>query len=227
MKKLYKRETFKSKEEWLNNRGFGGSSASAILGCNPYITIIDLYKSIVFGKAKKIDETNESMQYGTRCEPLIRELFKYDFENKYKVHSPSHYEMFRRKDKPYLTATLDGIITDLSSGEKGILEIKTHDIKNMKDADYWSDYIPQNYYVQCLHYLVVMNDFSFVILCAKLRYFDYYDPNGKKILRQEIRYYRLERKELEKELNMLEKKETDFYENNVLKKIMPTLKIKF
>ena len=51
--------------------------------------------------------------------------------------------------------------------------------------------------------------------------------NGKKILRQEIRYYRLERKELEKELNMLEKKETDFYENNVLKKIMPTLKIKF
>ncbi len=226
MKKMYKREIYPTKEEWLNNRGFGGSSASAILGKNPYMTIVDLYKRIVHGGPSKND-SNESMQYGTLCEPLMRKLFALDYKDKYKVKAPYKYEMYRRKDKPYLTATLDGRLTDLITGAKGIWECKTHDIRNKADDEMWQLGLPDNYFIQCLHYLVVMNDCDFVILTAKLRYFDYYHESGKKLLYQKIIYHVIWRDDVKDQLDYLEKKETDFYENNVQKKIIPNYSIKF
>ena len=40
MRKKYKVEHFKSREEWLSNRGLGGSSASAIVGFNPWMNAL-------------------------------------------------------------------------------------------------------------------------------------------------------------------------------------------
>ena len=227
MKKNYTREDYKDKSIWLNHRGFGGSSASAILNKNPYMSKLELYKSCISAnKSKKKDSSNEATIYGTKCEPLIRKMFALDYPQ-YKVHSPKEYEMYRRIDKPYLTATLDGILTDKITKEKGILEIKTHDIRNREDDENWKVKLPDNYYIQVLHYLLVMNDFKFVILCAKLRYFDYHNKNGKKLLRQEIRYYYIDRKEVEKDLEYLEQKETEFYEENIVKRIIPKVEIEF
>lgn len=227
IKQLYRKETFKTKEDWLKNRGFGGSSASAILGKNPYMSKLELYRAIVMPNDHQIVKQNESMNYGTRCEPLIRKIFAYDFREKYRVHSPKDNEMYRRIDKPYLTATLDGILTEKKTKRKGVLEIKTHDIRNRSDEKLWSDRIPDNYYIQVMHYLMVMNDFDFVVLTAKLRFYDYFNADGKKLLRTEMRYYYIERSEVLKELEYLEKKETEFWEYNITKKVMPTLEIKF
>lgn len=225
-KKLYKREVYKTKSDWLEHRGFGGSSASAILGKNPWQNILELYKSIVMKIPKKVNDANEALQYGTRCEDLIRRMFALDFQDKYKVFAPNNREMYRRKDKPYLTATLDGRIIDINDhSKKLILEIKTHDIRNRKDDEYWKGAIPDNYFIQCLHYLMVMNDYDGVILVAKLRYFDYYHEGGKKLLRQELRYYFIDREEVKDQLVYLEQKETDFWENNIQKKVMPKLSI--
>lgn len=228
-KKLYKKEIYKTKEEWLNARGFGGSSASAILGCNPWMTILDLYKAVI-SKKKEVsttDQSNEAMQYGTRCEPLMRELYSLDYETLYKVHKPYKYEMYRRTDKPYLTATPDGLLLSKVDDKKMIWECKTHDIRNRADDEMWKDNIPQNYFIQCLHYLVVMKDYDGVILNAKLRYFDYYNSDGKKLLYQKIIYHIIWRSEVIDQIEYLEKKETEFWENNIQKKIMPQLTIKF
>lgn len=224
---LYKKETFKTKEEWLKARGFGGSSASAILGKNPYMSKLELYRAIVMPNEHPLVKSNESMNYGTKCEPLIRKLFAYDFKEQYRVHTPQSNEMYRRIDKPYMTATLDGILTEKHTGRKGVLEIKTHDIRNRKDEMQWSEHIPDNYYIQVMHYLMVMNDFDFVVLTAKLRFYDYFNADGKKLLRSEVRYYYIERSEVLKELEILEKKETEFWEYNITKKVMPRLEIKF
>ncbi len=229
MERKYRRETFKSKEEWLKNRGLGGSSASSILDKNPYMSKLELYRAIVMPNDHPIYSENESMKYGTRCEPIIRKLFAYDFEDRYKVHTPRQNEMYRRLDKPYMTATLDGMLTDTVTGDKGILEIKTHDIRNRADERNWSEHIPENYYIQVLHYLLVMNDCKYAILTAKLRFFDFFSEEGKKLLKTEIRYYYIDRadEQVAKDIAYLEKKETEFWENNVLKKVMPAIEIKF
>ena len=227
MKKLYKKETFKSEQDWLDARAFGGSSASAILGKNPYMSKLELYKAIINPKSKKVAKTNENMAYGTKCESLIRKEFILDFQDIYKVHSPKAHEMYRRVDKPYLTATLDGILVNKKTGEKGILEIKTHDIKNKADAMSWREKLPENYYIQVMHYLMVMNDYKFVVLVAKLRYFDYFNEGGKKLLKSETIYHYIDRKEVNDQILTLEKAETDFWENNVKKKIIPAIKIEF
>lgn len=227
MKKLYKKEIFKSRDEWLKARGFGGSSASAILDSNPYLSKIELLKACQNSKWQKKDSNkNSSMQYGIDCENLIRKMYALDFEDTYIVKAPKNYEMYRRIDKPYLTATLDGILVDKATGDKLILEIKTHDVRNREDAEKWVEKIPQNYFIQCLHYLLVMNDFAGVCLNAKLRYFDYSDKK-RKLIRQEILYYYIFRDEQEDQLKYLEQKETEFYEEYVIKKKLPSIKIKF
>lgn len=194
------------------------------------MTKIELFKRII--SKKKVDDIqeddnkNEATIYGTEAEPIIRKLFELDFPH-LKVYSPKLYEMYRRIDKPYLTATLDGRLYNTLTKEWGILEIKTHDIRNRADDEAWKVSLPDNYYIQCLHYLMVMNDYNFAILCAKLKFYDYFAEGGKKLLRQEIRYYYIDRKEKLKEIEYLEKEETDFMENHVQNGIIPPMKIEF
>ena len=226
----YTRERYSTKEEWLKNRGFGGSSASAILGLNPYMSPLELYKAIVMPSNKQFEKTqNEAMAYGNQCEPLIRKQFAIDFAETLTVRAPRGNEMYRRKDKRYMTATLDGLLFNKLTKEKGVLEIKTHDIRNRKDEENWSNHIPDNYYIQVLHYLLVMNDCTFAILTAKLRFFDYYSESGKKLLKTETRYYFINRndEQIQKDLAFLENAETKFWEENILKKIIPPITLSF
>ena len=136
--------------------------------------------------------------------------------------------MYCRLDKPWMTATLDGQLIHKISKKKFILEIKTHDIRNKKDDEMWQVTIPVNYFIQVIHYLNVMNDYDGAILVARLRFFDYYNEDGKKLLRTETRYYYIDRKdeEVQKQMIALEKVETKFWEENVLKRIPPKTTIK-
>ena len=227
MEPNYTIETFKSREEWLNARGLGGSSASAILGKNPHMSALELYKAIVMPNKHKIEKPNENMAYGIKCEPIIRRLYAIDFKDKYIVKKPRNFQMYRRKDKPYMTATLDSDLVERKTKRLGIHEIKTHDIRNRKDEEEWRDHLPDNYFIQVLHYFLVRNDAQFAEVTAKLNFYDFFDPDGKKLIKTETRYYHIEREDVVKQLDYLESKETDFWENNVMKKIMPTMKFKF
>ena len=228
MKKLYKLERFKDKEEWLNKRGLGGTSASAIIGANPWKSNIELYFDILGINKGTKTKSNESMTFGTKLEPLIRKEFAYDFPQ-FSVWTPKHNAMFRRTDKPYITATVDGTLRDRNTGKKYILEIKTHDYRNSEDELNWGNKPPLHYLIQVLHYLMVLNDYDGAVICARCRSINYFNENGKQTTGVEYKYYWIERDdpEVQKWIEYLWNAETRFMEYNIAKHIPPeTFKIK-
>lgn len=205
----YKKETFRNKDEWLKGRSIGGSSAASIIGLNPWMTKEELYLTLT-GQKKPKNVCNELTIYGSKCEDLIRKQFTLDFPN-FKVHKPINFEMYRRIDKPFMTATIDGLLTDKKTHEKWVLEIKTHDVRGREDEEKWDENIPPNYFTQCCHYLAVLDDCVGAILVAKLRWIDY--ETGY-VAKQEYRYYYIYRsdEEITNYIKQLENAETKFWQ---------------
>lgn len=224
MKKLYKVEHYgKDRQGWLANRGFGGSSVSAIFGKNPYMNALDIYCSAVNKSDEKNEKHNASTLYGTQAEELIVRFFAIHLK-KYEVKYPKSITMYRRKDKHYLTYTADAILKEVETGRKGILEIKTHLVQSKADADEWrAGNIPQNYTLQVLQGMVVLNDVDFVELCVELIFIDYDTGEWKS---SEIRHFHLEREQCVDMIKNVEEQETNFYEEHIVKQIPPNLEIK-
>ena len=219
--KNYIEKKFKTREERLSQgRKIGGSSAAAIVGVSPWKNKIDIWDSY-FNKKQEGTKT-ASQEYGTKAEDMIRQIVALNLEQyNLEVIAPTKrvITMAERKDKPYLTATLDGKIK--VNGEnprkfegKGILELKTHIIKNAEDLALWNGRIPDAYLVQINHYLMVYNDMNFAILVAKLLYQKPINDIWT-IDKEEIRYYYISRKDFEKRIKWLEQKETEFYEKYI------------
>ena len=93
------------------------------------------------------------VRYGHDAEPLLRELFKLDFPD-YKVGYRDN-NLFLNSRYPWAHASLDGWLED-PEGRTGILEIKTTEILQSMQKEKWKDRIPDNYYLQVLHYMMVM-----------------------------------------------------------------------
>ena len=70
----YIKEKYKTKEEWIANRGIGGSSASAIINKSKWTTTLDIYNELVLDIRKEIPE-NDRMREGKIAEDFIRKLF--------------------------------------------------------------------------------------------------------------------------------------------------------
>ena len=156
----------KDREEWLKNRTkIGGSDASCIVGMNPYKNNVDLWLEKT-GQATPEDISEvDYVKYGINAEEHLRELFKLDFP-KYKVDYIEN-NMFFNPDFPFAHASLDGWLTD-ENGRMGILEIKTTEILQSMQKEKWNNKIPDNYYIQILHYLMV-TEFDFAVLKAQLK----------------------------------------------------------
>lgn len=209
----YKTEHFDNEHDWLNARGIGGSSASAIVGLNPWEDKWQLYDRLV--KGNKQHKKNALLDYGHKIEPTIRRMFALHHPQ-LKVIAPKNYEMFRREDKPYMTATVDGLLRD-KDGRLGILEIKSHEVRRASDMDEWLDgRIPPNYLIQIMHYLAVIEDAMFVELVVNHRVYEF-DGVTSTTIRSEFHYKHLERSEpeVQKQLAWLEHEETTFYESYV------------
>ena len=102
-----------------------------------------------------------------------------------------------------MQASLDGELTD-PKGRRGILEIKTTNILQSMQREKWNDRIPDNYYIQVLHYLLVTG-YEFVVLRAHLNT----DWGGEK--RTTVKDYFIERSEVRDDLDMLLKEEQKFW----------------
>lgn len=195
----------RNREEWLQHRKkyIGGSEASAIVGMNPYMTNVDLWE-FKTGKRKPVDISNEPyVTYGTKAEEYLRDLFALDFP-KYKVKYLENNSVLNEK-YPFAAASLDGFLED-ETGRKGVLEIKTTNILQSMQKEKWKDRIPDNYYIQVLHYLMV-TEFEFAILKAQLKY---EHNNGDVFLT--TKHYKIERAEVEEDIKYLEDAERRFYE---------------
>lgn len=190
-------------DSWLKARtyGIGGSDASAIVGLNPYKTNIELFEEKI-GRRIPEDISNRSyVKYGILAEEHIRALFALDYPE-YKV---SHYEnrILRNKQFPFLQASLDGELED-ETKRKGILEIKTTNILQSMQYEKWKDKIPDNYYIQVLHYLLVTG-YDFVVLRAHLL------SSWGNDKRTTVKHYFIERSEVREDLEMLLMEERKFW----------------
>lgn len=201
---LYKIYDFPDESAWLKGRmkGIGGSDASAIVGMNPYKSNIDLYEEKIGRRIPEDISQKPYVIYGKKAEAPIRELFKLD----YPEYQVEHHEfrILQSAEYPFMQASLDGELID-SAGRRGILEIKTTNILRSMQYEKWKDRIPDNYYIQVLHYLLVTG-YEFVVLRAHLV------SEWGKDKRTTVKHYFIERNEVEEDLSMLLREERKFWE---------------
>ena len=183
------------REEWLRYRkqGIGGSDAGAICGLNPYCSAMQVYYGKTTEDIEDID--NEAMRQGREMEEYIAKRFSEKTGKKVRRANAMFYD----EKNPFMLADVDRMVV----GENAGLECKT---ASPFMAEYWSgDKIPLSYQMQCFHYMSVMNADAWYVAVL--------------IYGREFKIYKLERdEEIIANLIQLEK---NFWENNVLKRILP------
>lgn len=199
---MIERKILASREAWLKHRSrIGGSDASAIVGLNPYKTNTDLYLEKTGQKESPDISDKPYVLYGTKAEEHLRELFRLDFPQ-YQVQYFDN-NMYLNSKYPFAHASLDGELTD-EDGRRGILEIKTTNILQSMQKEKWRDRIPDNYFIQVLHYLMV-TEFDFVVLKAQLK-----SEFGGQIYLQ-TKHYFIERSEVVGDIEYLAEEEAKFW----------------
>jgi putative phage-type endonuclease len=202
--------------DWLErkNHGISGTDAAAILGQNPYMTNEKVWEyKVGISTPPEISE-KPYVKYGNMAEKHLIELFKLDFLEFRVIHK--NYDLRVNYDYDFLIGSIDGELTEKSTGKKGILEIKTTNILQSMHSEKWNNQIPQNYYIQILHYLLVTG-FEFAILKAQLKY-----TNDKTIQLKTI-HKRFDIEEVMADIEYLKEKEIYFWNENVLKRKKPAL----
>lgn len=199
----YKIFDFKDEKDWLSGRmnGIGGSDASCIVGKNPYKSNIDLFEEKIGRRVPEDISDKPYVIYGKLAEKPIRELFKLQY-SEYQVEH-HEFRILQSIQYPFMQASLDGELTD-AEGRRGILEIKTTNILQSMQYEKWKGRIPDNYYLQVLHYLLVTG-YDFVAVCAHL-----VSTWGKDV-RTQIGHYFIERNEVREDLDYLLQEEIKFW----------------
>ena len=150
-----------NRTDWLKARrkGIGGSDAASVLGISPWKSNVQLWEEKT-GIAEPEDISDkEAVRFGKESEAAIRRLFELDF--------PQFGMKANEPDCPFIFATLDGELTD-QTGRKGILEIKTTEIRRSVDWKKWNGQIPDYYYAQIVHQML-STGYEFAILKARIR----------------------------------------------------------
>lgn len=183
-------------DDWhtLREKRIGGSDVGAILGVNPYKSIIDIYIDKTEGSTFK---GNNATHWGHMLESTIIKEFA------------SRHKELQVFDAPFsivdnfLIANLDAVLRDKENGNFGVLEIKTTSLWNKKEWE--EDTIPQSYYAQVQHYLM-LSGYKFAYVAVLI--------GG-----QEYKEFKVERSE--EDIALIREKATEFYKENILKQIPP------
>jgi putative phage-type endonuclease len=202
---MVKQWHFNTREEWLEGRKsyIGGSEAASILGLNQWQTNVELWERKT-GRAPKDDlSKNPLVQYGHNAEKYLRELFKLDYPQYEVLYCDNN--LWTNDNFPFAHASLDGWLLEKGTGRRGVLEIKTTNILRSIQREKWEHRIPDNYFIQVLHYLMV-TEFDFVMLKGQLRY----DYDGEIFLN--TKHYYIDRADVLDDIEYLEKAERQFYE---------------
>ena len=173
-------------EEWLSHRqkSIGGSDASSILGMNKYSSAYAVWAD----KTGKLPpkEDNEAMRLGRDLEEYVAKRFT-EVSGK-KVRRENN--ILINPDIPFAHANVDRMIV----GEDAGFEAKTTSVLNLKE--FKNGEYPENYYVQCMHYMMVTG-------CKKWYL-------GVLVLGVEFKWFEIERDEAE--IEALRKSEEEFWE---------------
>ena len=210
---MVKMDVFTTREQWLSSREsrIGGSDAGVILGVCPWKTNEELWEEKV-GLRKPDDVSdNPLVAYGVNAEAHLRELFKLDYPQYFVRYAENN--IWTNTQYPFAHASLDGWIYEKGSDSEivlGVLEIKTATISGAAQKEKWKgNHIPENYYAQVLHYLMVTGA-NFAILKAQLKY----ELDGEEPFLY-TKHYRIEREEVIEDILYLAQKEREFYSSIV------------
>ena len=202
---MMKMVTFKDHDDWLNARGkrIGGSDAASVLGMNPWMSNVDLWRIKTWRTPQKDISDNPAVKFGTKAEPLLRKLFALDHPDLKVGYKENN--MFIDDEMPFAHYSADGWLTD-KDGRMGLLEIKTSTIASQAQRDKWQPKsMPANYYVQLIQGLLVTG-YEFAYLRAYLRY----DFDGE--FWAHMKEYTIERKDVLDDIEALKEAEENFWE---------------
>lgn len=134
-----------SHEDWLEFRrkSLGGSDASAIIGLNSWSSPYTVWAEKLGKLPPK--EDSEPMRLGRDLEDYVAKRFAEATGKKVRRENSILYNL----DYPFAHANVDRMVV----GEDAGLECKTTSVLNMKSFKNGS--FPDNYYVQCVHYMMV------------------------------------------------------------------------
>lgn len=198
----FERLYFENEEAWLKGRqnGLGGSDAGVILGVNKWKSRTELFAEKT-GRAETEDiSEKEAVRYGSEAEEPIRQLVALDFPE-WNIYENS-FMILQSKEYPRLQYSPDGEIFTLEENGKGLLEIKTTTVRSNAQLDEWSDKVPESYYSQLLHGLLVTN-YDFAVLRVLISFA--WDSK-----RKELRDYFFTRKQMQADMDFLLEKELEF-----------------
>lgn len=134
------------REAWLKmrNTGIGGSDASVIVGLNKWKSPVKLWMEKT-GQAEPEDlGDNEAVYWGNVLEEMVAREFTRRTGMRVQRRG-----LLQHDEYPFLLASVDRIVVGESAG----LECKT---ANGYAAKAWEgDEVPDAYYVQCQHYMMV------------------------------------------------------------------------
>ena len=188
--------SYDNEEDWhkLREKRIGGSDIGAIIGVNPYKSIVDVYVDKTEGSNFK---GNELTHWGHMLEGTVIKEFASKHSELIVYEAP--YSIVDN----FFIANLDGVLKDKETGDYGVLEIKTTSIWNKKEWE--EDTIPQSYYAQVQHYLM-LTGYKFAYIAVLI--------GG-----QQYKEFKIERSE--EDINLIKNKATEFYQENLLKKVPP------
>lgn len=138
-----------TREQWLEERkkGIGGSDAAAVLGLSKWKTPYQLWLEKTGQDDESFDIDSDPMFWGRLLEPVIRQ----HYSNLTGLSVIVLDSMMWSEEYPFIFADFDGLAVEDSSK---ILEIKT-----ARSSAGWgelgTDEIPDEYLLQCQHYLIV------------------------------------------------------------------------
>lgn len=142
---MIKEIPFNNHEEWLEIRKkyIGGSDAAAVVGLNSFSSPYTVWADKLGKLPPK--EDNEAMRLGRDLEDYVAKRFT---EQTGKKVRRKNFILWN-SDYPFAHANVDRLIV----GENAGLECKTTSVLNLKS--FKNGEFPENYYVQCMHYMAV------------------------------------------------------------------------
>ena len=189
--------------EWLAFRrtGIGGSDAAAILGKSHFKSNVEVWEEKRGLREPDDISDKEQVKYGKAAEDLLLQMFALD-NPEYEVTTNKKI-VYRRG---FMFASLDGELVERATGDLGIYEGKTAEIHKKIELEKWNKRVPDYYYIQVLHYLIVTGR-SFVVLKVQLKLL--YTEEKTTMTKQ----YRFNRKDLLNDLAYLYRKEAAFWDS--------------
>ena len=143
-------DAMSEEELWHHERrlGIGGSDVAAILGCSKWDTPLDIYNQKRGYVPPKDLSNNERVYFGNVLEDVVAK----EYARRYDCKVQRRNQPVVHPDLPWMRANLDRVVV----GEKKVLECKTADAFTKKHnwGEEDSNDIPDNYFLQCTHYLI-------------------------------------------------------------------------